>query len=137
MRRAGGFLEARRVIEGTPGLRNAGVLLQTDILTVAGPSQRAIIARMASAERGSRRAVLSRDTDGAAGELQSPEDILLQKLRWYTLGHDVSDRQWRDVLGIIAVQGDRLDLPYLRTAAAEVDILDVLNRALADAPPAA
>ena len=27
-----------------------------------------------------------------------PEDILLQKLRWYRMGGGVSDRQWRDVL---------------------------------------
>ena len=35
----------------------------------------------------------------------TPEDILLQKLRWYRLGGEVSDRQWRDVLGIVGVQG--------------------------------
>lgn len=33
------------------------------------------------------------------------EDILLQKLRWYRLGNEVSDRQWRDVLGIIPGAG--------------------------------
>src|SRR5207244_970961 len=26
-----------------------------------------------------------------------PEDILLQKLRWYRQGGEVSDRQWRDI----------------------------------------
>ena len=29
----------------------------------------------------------------------TPEDILLQKLRWFRAGNEVSDRQWRDVLG--------------------------------------
>ena len=33
----------------------------------------------------------------------TPEDILLQKLRWFRLGNEVSDRQWRDVLGILLV----------------------------------
>jgi hypothetical protein len=31
--------------------------------------------------------------------VHTPEDILLQKLRWFRLGQGVSDRQWRDVLG--------------------------------------
>ena len=43
-----------------------------------------------------------------------PEDILLQKLRWYQMGGATSDRQWRDIQGIIRVQGPRLDRAYLR-----------------------
>ncbi|MBI1950999.1 MAG: hypothetical protein HYS34_06525 [Acidobacteria bacterium] len=31
----------------------------------------------------------------------TPEDILLQKLRWYRLGNEVSDRQWRDVTDLL------------------------------------
>jgi hypothetical protein len=59
-----------------------------------------------------------------------PEDILLQKLRWYRLGGEVSDRQWRDVLGIVRVQGARLDLDYLRTNATILSVADLLERAL-------
>jgi hypothetical protein len=59
-----------------------------------------------------------------------PEDILLQKLRWYRLGGETSDRQWRDVLGIVRVQGNRLDREYLEHAASRIGADDLLRRAL-------
>ena len=46
------------------------------------------------------------------------------------LGGDVSDRQWRDVLGIIRVQGPRLDVNYLRRYAPILDVTDLVERAL-------
>jgi hypothetical protein len=66
----------------------------------------------------------------------TPEDILLQKLRWYRRGNETSDRQWRDVLGIITVQRDRLDLDYLRRGAGILDVSDLLDRAMTRSPSA-
>jgi hypothetical protein len=70
--------------------------------------------------------------DGRELFVHPPEDILLQKLRWYRLGGG-SDRQWRDVLAIIRVQGTRLDRDYLHQYASAVDVSDLLGRALDEA----
>ena len=65
----------------------------------------------------------------------TPEDILLQKLRWFRLGNEVSDRQWRDILGILRVQGDGLDRDYLQRGAESLGVVDLLTRAVAHARP--
>lgn len=63
----------------------------------------------------------------------SPEDVVLQKLRWFRLGGGVSERQWLDALGVLKVQGSRLDREYLRRWAAELDLGDLLARAEGEA----
>jgi hypothetical protein len=60
----------------------------------------------------------------------SAEDIILAKLEWYRLGGKMSDRQWRDIIGVLKVQADRLDLNYLSQWAVELDVSDLLQRAL-------
>jgi hypothetical protein len=64
--------------------------------------------------------------------VHSPEDILLQKLRWFKRGGGVSDRQWRDVLAIVRAQAGRLDRNYLRAGAARLEVVDLLERASSD-----
>jgi hypothetical protein len=58
------------------------------------------------------------------------EDTLLAKLEWYRMGGEQSERQWRDVLGVLKVQAGTLDLEYLRTTAGELKVEDLLERAL-------
>ncbi|HXG88854.1 MAG TPA: hypothetical protein VNJ02_10995 [Vicinamibacterales bacterium] len=65
--------------------------------------------------------------------VHTPEDILLQKLRWFRLGGEVSDRQWRDIRGIVDTQGARLDRLYLHEGAAILGVVDLLQRAVPDA----
>ena len=63
----------------------------------------------------------------------SPEDTILQKLEWYRRGQGISDRQWRDVIGVLEVQGASLDLGYLRRWAAYLRVEELLSRAMAEA----
>jgi len=72
------------------------------------------------------------ELDGRRIFVHPPEDILLQKLRWFRAGGETSDRQWRDVIGIVRVQGTRLDRPYLEAQAEILHVGDLLERALAD-----
>ena len=63
----------------------------------------------------------------------SPEDLILSKLVWYRKGGGVSEQQWNDVLGVIAVQGERLDLSYLGRWAESLGIAELLQQALSEA----
>jgi len=60
----------------------------------------------------------------------SAEDIVLSKLEWYRLGGKISERQWRDILGVLKTQAGRLVLDYLREWARELKVSGLLERAL-------
>jgi len=75
---------------------------------------------------------LSGETDQLA-YFSSAEDSVLSKLEWYRMGGEVSDRQWRDILGVIKTQSERLDAAYLRQWAAALNVADLLEKALLEA----
>lgn len=75
----------------------------------------------------SRRTPLS--VGGSVVFVATPEDTILRKLLWFRAGGEVSDRQWRDVLGIFRVCGPRLDRDYLRSWAGPLGIAGPLARA--------
>ena len=58
----------------------------------------------------------------------SAEDTILAKLDWYRQGGEVSERQWQDVSGIVAVQGDRLDWDYMRRQAIALGVSDLVEK---------
>lgn len=62
--------------------------------------------------------------------ITSPEDVILSKLEWYRMGGEVSDRQWRDILGVLKTRVGELDLEYLHKWAKELKVSDLLERAL-------
>lgn len=67
--------------------------------------------------------------------ISSAEDTLLAKLDWFREGHEVSDQQWRDILGILTVQKGQLDQDYLHTWAESLGVQDLLERALTESSP--
>ncbi len=75
---------------------------------------------------------LSAEADRMA-YVSSAEDNVLTKLEWYRLGTEVSERQWRDVLGVLKAQSGRLDVAYMRQWAAALEVADLLEKALTEA----
>ena len=62
--------------------------------------------------------------------IASPEDNILSKLEWYRLGGELSDRQWNDVLNVLKVQGETIDIAYLKKWAKALGLDDLLTRVL-------
>ena len=99
--------------------------IKIDLFVAGGtPLDRQQLARRQRVQIGS--------SPGQSLYFHTPEDILLQKLRWFRASGDASDRQWRDVLGIAAVQADRLDWAYLREHSAAIGVADLVERVSLD-----
>src|SRR5215218_546924 len=58
------------------------------------------------------------------------EDTMLAKLRWYRAGHETSNTQWNDVLGVLGASHSSLDVEYLHMWAGKLGVEDLLRRAL-------
>lgn len=65
-----------------------------------------------------------------SAKFASPEDTILAKLEWYRIGGEVSERQWRDIIGVLKTRAGALDLDYLRKWASELRVNDLLECAL-------
>ena len=63
--------------------------------------------------------------EGVALHVVSPEDSILSKLEWSRAG--VSERQLRDVVSVLEVQGQDLDWRYLEHWAGELGLTDLLT----------
>lgn len=69
------------------------------------------------------------DERGRVIRLKSPEDTILRKLEWFRRGGEVSDRQWQDVLSVLAAGRGQLDEGHLEHWARELGVSDLLDRA--------
>jgi hypothetical protein len=63
----------------------------------------------------------------------TPEDILLAKLSWFKAGGEVSEVQWRDILGIVRACGASLDRGYLVESGAKLGVSSMREKALSEA----
>ena len=63
-------------------------------------------------------------------DIVSAEDIILLKLQWYQSAGCISERQWSDVLEVLAVQAESLDMRYLKSCSEKLGLNDILNRAI-------
>lgn len=61
--------------------------------------------------------------------IATAEDVVLQKLRLFRSAGEISDRQWRDVLGVVKRRLSSLDVEYMRMWALTSGVDDLLERA--------
>lgn len=63
---------------------------------------------------------------GQPAILAAPEDVILHKLRWYTISP--SDRQLSDSVGILSVSDDVIDNEYLDRWASKIGVTELLDK---------
>jgi len=73
---------------------------------------------------------LGDDDESDVAWVLSAEDIVLAKLDWFRMGGESSERQWRDILGVLKTQQKQLDIPYLWQWAEDLDLMALMERAL-------
>ena len=124
----GFFVDHQSVVEAATPCRHFNVIHKRSMVKVdlyARPAE----GIFAEEIRRARRVRLRAGPEGYAS-VATPEDTLLQKLRRYHMGGEVSDRQWRDCLGVLKAMGDDLDHAYLEHWAAELSLGALLDRAI-------
>jgi len=68
----------------------------------------------------------------ASGEslvVKAPEDTVLRKLLWFREGGEVSEKQWRDIVSVLQISGDKMDQTYLADWASRLRVSELLERA--------
>jgi len=123
------YIDAERVLHAVKRRSSFNMLhhatgIKVDVFLLKGD--------LFSLQEMNRRLLISPLDDDAMIPVASPEDIILQKLRWYQMADGTSNQQWNDVLGVIKVQRRSLDLAYLREWAERIEVRDLLQKALRD-----
>ena len=71
-------------------------------------------------------------TDNRPFQVASPEDIVLLKLDWFRQGGSTSDRQWKDIIGVLRVQANTIDRVYLKEWAGRLGLIELIEKAFQD-----
>lgn len=61
--------------------------------------------------------------DGMHAFFASPEDVILKKMQYFQAGE--SERQFRDIAGVLSVQGDQLDREYIHHWTSELGLTEI------------
>jgi hypothetical protein len=77
----------------------------------------------------SRRSATLVGTNGQSLFVKSAEDTVLRKLLWFREGGSVSEKQWRDIIGVLRISQKTLDNSYLDSWAARLNLTELLTRA--------
>lgn len=82
-----------------------------------------------------RRRHLVKVSDSPDAELfvDTPEDTIIRKLEWFRRGGEASERQWRDVIAVMRLQGERLDRAHMLAWTARLGVSDLFARAETEA----
>lgn len=75
------------------------------------------------------------DLGGLTVPISTPEDTILQKLKWAIEGGTVSERQFSDALRVFELQAPLLDRVYLAEWATALGVADLWSRLEATAKP--
>jgi hypothetical protein len=65
--------------------------------------------------------------------IDTVEHIVLRKLEWYRRGGGQSERQWRDVIGVLRLQAEAIDWAYVNGWAVRIGLVELLERARTEA----
>jgi hypothetical protein len=77
----------------------------------------------------SRRRAATVTATGESLIVKTPEDTVLRKLLWFREGGEVSDKQWRDIVSVLQISGDKMDQAYLDAWATRLHVAELLKRA--------
>jgi hypothetical protein len=77
----------------------------------------------------SRRQTTTVTASGESLVVKTPEDTVLRKLLWFREGGEVSEKQWRDIVSVLQISGDKMDQTYLAGWASRLHVTDLLERA--------